>query len=313
MSHPFLNGWLAEQEKPDFERFFGSPEAPEHVGNVTKVVSTNEAIALIEEAARSPIVTHPWQMAGQLFARNRVPYRRLTTWNQDANNCAGHATARAADAFSLIRCHLGDRYELEPFESFVPWIWGVGKNEAAQTGSGGATIGAMMAMISQNGVLPTDTPGLPNYEGTSNQWAKCYGKQAKNAPYSQYWDIAKKYLVTVAIIPQDAGLFYLACKGGYTIAFGTSQRIRMQQSPAISAEKRCWSASGSWMHAMAAYGYDEELDAIGIDNSHGDGFAWANREVLEHVVNRARYFDAFVLLDMQPRPGAADWHLIGHS
>ena len=309
MSSAFLNGWLAEHEKPEFERLFGGPE----VSGNAKIVPTNEAIAMIEQAARNPLTTHPWQMAEQLYSRNRLSYRRLTTWNQDANNCAGHATAKAVDAFALIRCYLGDRYELSPFESYVPWVWGVGKNEADQTGKGGATIGAMLAMISQNGVLPVDTPGLPPYEGTSNKWAARYGKQAKNAPYSQYWNVAQKYLVTVAVIPQDAELLSLACKGGYTIAFGTSQRIRMQESASASDEKRKWSASGSWMHAMAAYGYNEELDAVGIDNSHGDGFAWAGRDVLDRVVNRAKYFDAFVLLDIQPRPGTADWHLIGQS
>lgn len=309
MSNRFLNGWLAEREKPDFERLFGAPAASDNA----KVVPTDEAIALIEAAARTPVTTHPWQMAEELFARNRTPYRRLAIWNQDANNCAGHAAARAVDAFALIRCRLGDRYELSPFENYVPWVWGVGKNEAGQTGTGGATIGAMLAMISQNGVLPVDTPGLPPYEGTSNQWAKRYGRQSKTAPYSQFWSVAKKYLVTVAVIPQDAELFHLACKGGYTLAFGTSQRLRMQAATSGSDEKRTWSASGSWMHAMAAYGYDATLDAIGIDNSHGDGFAWADRNVLDKVVNRARYFDAFVILDMQPRPGTADWHLIGKS
>ena len=305
MNNPFLNGWLAEQEKSDFKGLFGSPIMS---GNA-KVVPTNEAIAMIEKAARTPVTTHPWQMAEELFTRKLASYRRLTTWNQDANNCAGHATAKAVDAFAMIRCRLGDRYELSPFENYVPWVWGVGKNEAGQTGSGGATIGAMLAMISQNGILPVDTPGLPPYEGTSNKWAKRYDRQAKNSPYSQFWDVAKKYLVTVAGIPQDAELFHLACKGGYTLAFGTSQRIRMSGSDA----KRTWSASGSWMHAMAAYGYDEEFDAVGIDNSHGDGFAWADRDVLNKIINRSKYFDAFVILDMQPRPGNANWHLIGRS
>lgn len=309
MSNPFLNGWLAEREKPEFERLFGTSESS--VG--AKVVPTDEAVSRIEDAARSPITTHPWQMADELFARKLTSYRRLTTWNQDANNCAGHATVKAVDAFAMIRCRLGDRYELSPFENYVPWVWGVGKNEAGQTGTGGATIGAMLAMISQNGVLPVDTPNLPAYEGTSNQWARRYGKQAKDAPYSRYWDVAKKYLVTVAPIPQDAELFHLACKGGYTIAFGTSRRIRMAAGVATPEAKRVWTTSGSWMHAMAAYGYDEELDAVGIDNSHGDGFAWARRDVLDMVVNRSRYFDAFVILDIQPRPSGADWHLIGRS
>jgi len=242
-------------------------------------------------------------MAERLFETKRAPYRRLTVWNQDANNCAGHATARAVDAFAMIRCWLGDRYELWPFESYVPWVWGVGKNEAGQTGQGGATIGAMLAMIARHGVLPSDTPGLPPYVGTSNKWAARYGKQAKNAPYSPFWDIAQKYRVTVAPLPQDAELFTLTCKAGYSIAFGTSQRIYQAQSE--------WKASGSWMHAMAAYGYDEARNMVGIDNSHGDGFAWADRNVLNLVVNRARYFDAFAILDMQPRPGNPDWHLIG--
>ncbi len=347
MSNPYLNGWLAEREKLDFERFFGAAET---VGDAN-VLSTNEAVTMIEEAARHPVTTHPWRMAERLFESDLSPYRRLTVWNQDANNCAGHATARAVDAFAMIRCWLGDRYELSPFENFVPWVWGVGKNEADQTGSGGATIGAMLAMIAAHGVLPCDTPGLPPYEGTSNRWARRYGKQAKNAPYSPFWDVAKKYRVTVAPLPQDAELFHLACKAGFSIAFGTSQRIiqmqnaecrmqngeTIQQYPAINAELNplhvphselqrdysafctlhsafltpSWAASGSWMHAMAAYGYDEELDAVGIDNSHGDGFAWAGRDVLVKVVDRARYFDAFVILEMQSRPGAADWHLIG--
>ena len=311
MSNPYINGWLVEREKADFERFFGSSQT---VGNAN-VLSTAEAVTMIENAAKSPIATHPWQMAERLFESNLTPYRRLTVWNQDANNCAGHATTRAVDAFAMIRCWLGDRYELSPFESFVPWVWGVGKNEAGQTGTGGATIGAMLAMIAQHGVLPSDTPGLPPYAGTSNQWAKHYGKQAKNAPYSPFWDIAQKYRVTVAPLPQDAELFALACKAGFSIAFGTSQRIAQTQNADCKTQNECriWKTSGSWMHAMAAYGYDADRNVVGIDNSHGDGFAWADRDVLNLVVNRARYFDAFVILDMQPRAGNPDWHLIGQS
>ena len=64
---------------------------------------------------------------------------------------------------------------------------------------------------------------------------------------------------------------------------------------------------------MAGYGYDEQLDAVGIDNSHGDGFAWASRNVLDRVVDKARYFDAFVILDIQPRPGKADWSVVGRN
>jgi len=311
MSNPYINGWLAEREKVDFERFFGTSIT---VGDAN-VLSVGEATTRIEAAARSPITTHPWLMASRLFESNRSPYQRLTVWNQDANNCAGHATARAVDAFAMIHCWRGDLYELSLFENYVPWVWGVGKNEAGQTGTGGATIGAMLAMIARHGVLPCDTPGLPPYAGTSNRWAMRYGKQAKNAPYSPFWDIAQKYRVTVAPLPKDAGLFALACQAGYCIAFGTSQRIVQAQSPESRAqsENRIWRTSGSWMHAMAAYGYDEERDMVGIDNSHGDGFAWADSNVLNLVVNRARYFDAFVILDMQPRPGNPDWHLIGQS
>ena len=307
MSNPFINGWLAEREKADFERFFGTTKT----AGDAKVLSTDEAVTMIEAAAQSPVTTHPWVMAERLFESNLAPYPRLTVWNQDANNCAGHATARAVDAFAMIRCWCGDRYELSPFENFVPWVWGVGKNEAGQTGTGGATIGAMLAMIAQHGVLPCDTPGLPPYAGTSNRWAMRYGKQAKNAPYSPFWDVAKKYRVTVAPLPQDAELFALACQAGFCVVFGTSQRIVMQGT--ANDLTRIWKTSGSWMHAMAAYGYDEERNMAGIDNSHGDGFAWANRDVLHLVVNRARYFDAFVIVDMQPRPGHPDWHLIGQS
>jgi hypothetical protein len=200
------------------------------------------------------------------------------------------------------------RRELTPFETYVPWIWGVGKNEAGRPGTDGATMGSMLAMITQNGVLPTDTPGLPPYKGTSNAWARNYGKQARNAPYSQFWPEARKYIVTAARLPKAPELFYLACKAGYSVAFGTSQRIAM----AGTGDNRIWKASGGWMHAMAAYGYHEQLDAIGIDNSHNDGFAWASRDVLKAVVN-TRYFDAFVILDITPRKADADWSTVGRS
>ena len=209
----------------------------------------------------------------------------------------------------LISRWLAARKELTPFETYIPWIWGVGKNEAGQPGTGGASMGAMLSMISKNGVLPTDTPGLPGYAGTSNKWAARYGKQAQNAPYSQFWTEAKKYIVTVAQLPNSGEAFYLACKGGFSVAFGTSQRIQMSGS----GVQRKWAASGSWMHAMAGYGYDEQLDAVGIDNSHGDGFAWASRNVIDRVVDKARYFDAFVILDIQPRPGKADWSTVGKN
>ena len=67
------------------------------------------------------------------------------------------------------------------------------------------------------------------------------------------------------------------------------------------------------MHAMAAYGYNEELDAVGIDNSHGDGLAWASRGVLKSVVTRARYFEAFVVLDLTSRQAEADWSTTGRN
>ena len=209
----------------------------------------------------------------------------------------------------LISKWLASRRELSPFETYIPWIWGVGKNEAGQHGTGGATMGAMLSMVTTHGVLPADTPDLPPYQGTSNAWARNYGRNAQNAPYSKYWSEAKKYVVTVAQLPKDGEAFYLACKAGYTVAFGTSQKIRMSGS----GTKRIWTASGSWMHAMAGYGYDEELDAVGIDNSHGDGHAWASRTVLKSVVTNARYFDAFVIIDIQPRPAEADWSTVGRS
>ena|GEM_PF-1693975 len=303
MHNEFINGWLAEQERHDFASVFAASES----SSVPFIITTDDAVARITEAAQKPIKTHPWEMARRLFEREAAPYEKLTTWNQDANNCAGHATGKAVDAFMLIQAWLGDRYEMELFENFIPWVWGVGKNEAGQPGTGGATMSAMLDMIAKNGVLPSDTPGLPSYQGTSDRWAKNYGKQAKNAPYSAFWESARKYRVTVANLPKNDDLFHLACKAGYAVAFGTSQRIVMNKTT------RVWSASGSWMHAMAAYGYDPVSDSIGIDNSHGDGFAWANRAVLKFIVTQARYFDAFVILDITPRPGTADWNLIGRE
>lgn len=299
--NPYINGWLAEKERGDYLKRVAAPSG------CPNIVAEEEAISLIVEAAQTRLATHPWTMAEELFQRGIAPYRRLTTWNQDANNCAGHATARAVDAFAMIRAWIGDRYEMELFENFVPWVWGVGKNEAGQTGTGGATMTAMLEMIARNGVLPVDTPELPAYEGTSNRWAKRYGKQAQNAPYSPFWTQAKRYRITVANLPQDDELFYLACRGGYAIAFGTSQQIKLDRETCL------WKASGSWMHAMAAYGYDPENDRVGIDNSHGDGLGWADRQLLRSVVDRARYFDAFVILDITPRPGKPDWNLIGKS
>lgn len=303
MENPFIDGWLAENEQSDRDNLFGDP------GGGLIVVSESDAMAMIREAAETPVTTHPWRMAETLYRQQDCPYQKLATFNQDANNCAGHGTSKAIDAFMLISKWLASRKELTPFETFVPWIWGVGKNEAGQSGSGGASMGAMLAMITKNGVLPTDTPGLPDYAGTSDKWARRYGKLAKDAPYSQFWNEAKKYIVTVAQLPKDGEAFYLACKGGYSVAFGTSQRIRMSGS----GEKRIWSASGGWMHAMAGYGFDPDLDAVGIDNSHGDGFAWASRKVLQMVVDRARYFDAFVILDIRPRQAGADWSTVGRN
>ena len=299
----FENGWLAEQEAADMQALFGAP------GDGMIVVSEADAMARIRAEAENPVTTHPWTMAKLLREKQMSPYERLTVWNQDANNCAGHGTARAIEAFMMISLWKAIR-ELTPFETFVPWIWGVGKNESGNTGTGGATMGEMLSMISKNGILPNDTPNLPQYKGTSNRWAARFGKQAQNAPYSQFWPEAKKYIVTAARLPKDAEAFHLACKAGYTVAFGTSQKIAMQRSNDFN---RIWSASGGWMHAMAGYGYNEELDAVGIDNSHNDGFAWAKRDVLTSVINRARYFDAFVILDIMPRQGKEDWTTIGRS
>ena len=303
MSNPYINGWLAEQEKTDMEMLFGAS------GDNLQIVSEADAMTKIRESAQQPVTTHPWVMANTLHDMHETPYQRLTTYNQDANNCAGHAASKAIDAFMLISKWIRTRRELMPFETFVPWIWGVGKNESGQTGTGGATIGAMFAMVTKHGVLPADTQDLPPYEGTSNKWAARYGKGAKDAPYSRFWPEARQYIVTSAELPKDDEAFYLACKAGYTVTFGTSQQIKMSGS----GPNRVWSASGGWMHAMAAYGYNEQLDAVGIDNSHGDGFAWASRKVLQSVVTKARYFDAFVLLDLTPRRDKADWSTTGRS
>ena len=303
MSKHYNNGWLAEQEQADKESLFGSPCDGLHV------VDTDEAMALIAESAKTPILTHPWKMASFLHEKDEAPYRRLTVWNQDANNCAGHATSRAIESFMLIAQWTATRRELKPFEVYVPWVWGVGKNEVGQSGTGGATMGAMLSMIAKNGVLPADLQGLPPYNGTSNAWAKNYGKQSQNAPYSQYWPDAKQHVVTVAELPRDADAFYLACKGGFAVAFGTSQRIVMQGT----GEDRVWKASGGWMHAMAAYGYNERLESVGIDNSHGDGFAWASESVLKSVVESARFYDAFAILGIQPRQSGADWTVLGRN
>ena len=301
MSNPYINGWLAEQEASDAQALFGD------AGNL-QVVGEDDAITRIKAASENPVTTHPWVMSETLFENHELPFKRLTVYNQDANNCAGQGTSRAVEAFMTISKWIATRRELTPFEIFVPWVWGVGKNEAGQPGTGGATMSSMLSMITNNGVLPADTPGLPPYKGTSNAWARNYGKQAKNAPYSQYWSEAKQFIVTAAQLPKDPNLFYLACKAGYSVAFGTSQKIVMSGS----GYKRTWKASGSWMHAMAAYGYDAELDAVGIDNSHGDGHAWADKSVIKSVV-AARYFEAFVILDITPRKAAADWRTTGRN
>ena len=299
MENPYINGWLAEKEQSDREALFCNP------GDGLVVVSASDAATMIEQAAQTPITTHPWNMAGQLYEQHETPYERLTTYNQDANNCAAHATSKAVDAFQLISRWIASRKELTPFENFVPWVYGVGKSDAGNTGDNGATMGSMMQLIAKRGVLPVDTPGLPGYAGTSRKWCQ---RGASDSPVSQFGSEAKQYIVTAAELPKDPELFYLACKGGHSIAFGTRQRIRMNGS----GENRQWTTFGSWMHAMAAYGYSEELDAVGIDNSHGDGFAWASRDVVRSVV-KASYFDAFVILDIQPRPGKADWSTVGRN
>jgi hypothetical protein len=294
----FENGWLAEQEAADMNALFGDP------GDGVVVMSEPDAMTMIREAAKTPVMTHPWTMAKSI--QNEI----LTVWNQDANNCAGHGTARAIEAYMLMCAWTRTRHELVPFETFVPWIWGVGKNEAGNPGAGGASMGSMLSMITQHGILRNDTPGLPPYKGTSDKWAARYGKGAVNAPYSTFWPEAKKYIVTVARLPKDDEAFYLTCKAGFAVAFGTSQKISMARA---ADPNRKWSASGSWMHAMAGYGYNAELDAAGIDNSHGDGFGWASRDVLKSVVTRARYFDAFAVLNITPHKAPADWSVIGRG
>ena len=304
MNNPYTNGWDADHESADMQALFGDP------GDGIVVVSESDAMAKIRESAQTPVATHPWTMAKVLFDQRDIPYERLTVWNQDANNCAGHGTARAIEAYMQISAWIGSRGEIMPFETYVPWIWGVGKNEANNPGTGGASMSAMLSMITKNGILPCDTPGLPSYKGTSNKWAARYGRQSQNAPYSSFWPEAKKYIVTVAPLPKDAEAFYMACKAGYAVAFGTSQKIATSRN---GDANRKWGASGSWMHAMAGYGYHQGLDAAGIDNSHGDGFAWATRDVLKSVVTNARYFDAFIILDIMPRQGKENWSGIGRN
>ena len=303
MKNPYTNGWLAEQERGDIAALFGSPN------DNLNVVSESEAMTKIRESAERPVSTHPWTMAEVLHNTQELSYKRLTVFNQDANNCAGHATSKAVDAFMLISKWLRTRRELVPFETYVPWIWGVGKNEAGRPGTDGATMGEMLSMVVKHGVLPTDTPGLPPYKGTSNKWAAKFGRNAQNAPYSKFRSVAKQYMITAAQLPKDDEAFYLACKAGYTVAFGTSQCIQMSGN----GFHRVWKAKGGWMHAMAAYGYNDELDAVGIDNSHGDGFAWATCDVLKSVVTKARFFDAFVILDITPRQAEADWSVTGRN
>ncbi len=295
----FEHGWLAEQE--NLSTLFASPY------DGLEIVSESEAIKIINETAKNrPIKRHPWGMAEYLHEQGECPYQRLTVWNQDASNCAGHGTSRAVEAFQLIQAWRGFK-ELTPFEVFVPWTYGVGKNEVGHYGDNGASMGSMLSLITKHGVLPADTPGLPKYQGTSQKWCQRYGKNAQNAPYSPFWGEAKKFIVKAAQIPKDGEVFFNACKAGFAVGFGTSQRIRMSGS----GDLRKWTASGGWMHAMAAYGYN--LDSVGIDNSHGDGFAWADRSVLKAVVDRARYFDAFVILDITPRPGKENWNPIGRD
>ncbi|MDR1957618.1 MAG: hypothetical protein LBQ54_00980 [Planctomycetaceae bacterium] len=297
----FNNGWLGE-----FENLRALFETP--AGSGIETVSEPELDERVAEGLATPVETHPWDMAERLHREGVCPYERLTVWRQDANNCAGHGTNRAVEAFQLISAWKKTRRELTPFESFVPWVWSVGKNESGNTGSGGATMGEMLGMIVRNGVLPADTPGLPDYRGTSNVWAKRYGKQSATAPYAKFWPEAKKYLVTAVQIPKDGGMFFDICKAGFSIAFGTSTQITRYGE---DGKNQAWRVFGRWMHAMAAYGYDPVHDRIGIDNSHGDGFAWANRDVVRKVVDSAAYFDGFAILDMIPRAGRADWAPIG--
>lgn len=302
MMNAFENGWLAEQEGLD--KLFASSQ------DGLEIVSESEAVAIIEEAAKNPVKAHPWDMAQRLYDQGECPYNRLKTWNQDANNCAAHGTEKAVSAFMLLSAWMGTRYELTPFQNFVPWIYGVGKNESGNTGDNGATMTSMLSLITQHGVLPDDTPNIPDYSGTSKKWCQRYGKlgTARNAPYNPFVEEAKKYVIKAAQIPKDPDVFYKSCKGGFAIAFGTRQKIRMTGT----GKNRKWILDKWWMHAMAAYCYDPTTDMIGIDNSHGDGFAWADRKVINAVVN-ASYFDGFVILGMTPRKGRADWNPIGRS
>lgn len=288
----FDDGYVPESESGGMKALF---EAQEYLG---EQIVYDWADVRDEIYSATPVEGNIESVCDELIKRG-VLKSGNKFYQQKGNDCATMGTTQAVGTRQK-RMALA-KAEIVPFDSHPTWIYALYHCmiQSKRGGSGGCSMGQMLAAIAKYGVLPMDED-VPSY-------AEAIGRWNTNPPvfaqiYEKYKVRAVALRVKVAEVPRKAEDIIATCRSGRSVAFGTAIRC------AIRGEY--WQAGGSWMHAMELDGWRNKngVEEICLINSHGENRSgWVAPPTLKALMG-GRYWDAFAVLDVtRGRKSAPDW------
>ncbi|MDR1957850.1 MAG: hypothetical protein LBQ54_02200 [Planctomycetaceae bacterium] len=291
-------GWNHEIEPQSYERLCASEHAA--------VLSAEETRDII--ADRIKAVSESFSFDRDVFAKTNyvndaANYQLLPVRYQQCNDCTAHGVAAAVQGWQTINTYLGFK-EQTAFLVHRPFCysWAYG-SLTKESGDVGRSISCMLLGVSEVGVLPEDQIEIGHEYSAKvvKAWCVKY-RDMDSAPFARYIPLAKQYKVTVGNIGRDADLFVDACRAGLAVVYGAVYYPSRLNG-------NTWTASTGGGHCQAAYGWKQD-GTIGIENSWNDGFGWATKDIVKRMT-AGRYFDAFAIIDMEPRPASKpNWELI---
>ena len=155
-----------------------------------------------------------------------------------------------------------------------------------------------MRFIAEYGVLPYDTQpkiyadGEVDWNHNAASWRRVR---------EQFGGMAEQFQIKVAKLPRNYDDIIACLKAGYSVPYGTDKRLQLGKDGWYRL------AGKPTMHCMEWSGFGGDFTYN--KNSWRDGRGKQRLEDVKVQVN-SRYFDAFVVLDIErTRKGKRDWGL----
>ena len=264
-----------------------------------------------------------WTLERLLYAKNTLPYEIIPAFFQYTGDCVAAGLAGAIQKLQVLELVM-DGQEEEFREVFVPWIYGVSRN---QIGGGklrgdGSTGAWGARAVNEYGVLFCDDVGVPSYgksnNCTSDDWGHRRNRgQISGAVYGKFEPVAFDNKVAVVRATSVDQMIELM-DAGYQLTIASYRGFKVTEYKGFHVYRRAVKDWGHQMHItdltrdpfVAFYRRNQWGDSHAKPlNGESPGGAWNLAEDVEDELRRGGV-EVYGYRNLSGSPSGPDYNII---